>query len=286
MKANENMHEKFYCDKCDYKCSKKYLWNQHIMTRKHVKANFPANEANEKYACSICNTIFKHQSSYCRHKKKCIDMSCNDFNIEIKNKEETEKNLIMMLIKQNRELLEVIKNGTYNINNITNNSNNKTFNLNFFLNETCKDAMNIMDFVDSIKLQLTDLIKVGEVGYVEGISNIIVKNLNALNINERPIHCTDKKREVIYIKDENRWEKEDENKIKIRKAINKVASKNQRLISQFKEKYPGCNYSESKYSDQYNKLVVEAMGGSGDNDIEKENKIIHNISKNVIIDKI
>lgn len=191
-----------------------------------------------------------------------------------------------MLVKQNTELMEIVKNGTNNTTNNTNtNCMNKTFNLQFFLNETCKDAMNIMDFVDSIKLQLTDLEKFGEVGYVESLSNIITTNLKALDVSQRPVHCTDRKRETIYIKDENKWEKEDENKSKLRTAIKRIANKNIKLLPQYREKYPGCQYADSKFSDRYNKTVVEAMGGFGNNDIEKEDKIIHNISKNVVIEK-
>jgi hypothetical protein len=144
--------------------------------------------------------------------------------------------------------------------------------------------MNINDFVESIKLQVSDLENVGEVGFVEGISNIIVKNLNALDITQRPIHCTDKKRETIYIKDENIWEK-DEDQSKMRKAIKKVVTKNMRLIPKFREQYPDYNKSSSKTSDRYNKLIIESMGGSGDNDAEKEDKIIRNIVKNVVVDK-
>jgi hypothetical protein len=142
-----------------------------------------------------------------------------------------------------------------------------------------------MDFVDSVKLQLTDLEKLGEIGYVDGISNIIVKNLNALDIDKRPVHCTDAKREVLYIKDDDKWEKENENKNKLRKVIKKVANKNSKLLPEFKAKHPDCIKSSSPYSDQYNKLIVESMGGSGDNDIEKENKIIKKIAKEVVIDK-
>jgi hypothetical protein len=183
-------------------------------------------------------------------------------------------------------VMKVLENGTHNTHSHnTTNSHNKAFNLNFFLNETCKDAMNIMDFVDSIKLQLGDLEKVGEIGYVEGISKIITKNLKALDITQRPIHCTDKKREVLYVKDEDKWEKEDEDKNKLKKAIKRVVSKNQRLIPQFKEKHPDCGKSASKFSDQYNKIIVESMGGSGDNDFEKEEKIIQKISREVIVDK-
>jgi hypothetical protein len=145
--------------------------------------------------------------------------------------------------------------------------------------------MNIMDFVDSIKLQLSDLEKVGEIGYVNGISNIITSNLNALEVEKRPVHCTDKKREILYVKDENKWEKEDEEKKTLRKAIKRIASKNQRLLPIFKETHPDCLKSTSPFSDQYNKMIVESMGGSGDNDFEKEEKIIKKITKEVIIDK-
>jgi hypothetical protein len=144
--------------------------------------------------------------------------------------------------------------------------------------------MNIMDFVDSIKLQLSDLERVGELGYVEGISNIIVKNLKELDVNKRPVHCTDKKRETIYIKDENKWEK-DEEKQKLHKVVRRVTCKNQRLIPKFKELHPDCGNYHSKFSDQYNKIIVESMGGSGDNEYEKEEKIIKNISKQIFIDK-
>jgi hypothetical protein len=141
--------------------------------------------------------------------------------------------------------------------------------------------MNIMDFVDSIKLQLSDLEKVGQIGYVEGISNIITTNLKALDVTQRPIHCTDKKRETLYIKDEDKWEKENEEKKKLRKVIKKVANKNIMLLQKFKEVHPDCGKSASKYSDQYNKIIIESM----DTDKENEDKIIKNISNVTIIDK-
>ena len=281
MEAKKNMlniPQNFYCGSCDYTCSKKSCWTQHLLTSKHSKANTELNKANKEYVCEKCDIKFKHQSSYCRHKKKCFKPTI-ETNIETKD-ESSDKDLIMMLVKQNAELLEVIKNGTHNTN-----SHNKTFNLQFFLNETCKDAMNLMDFVDSIKLQLTDLEKVGRIGFVEGISNIITTNLKALDVTQRPIHCTDNKREVLYIKDENKWEKEAEEKDKIRKAIKRVAHKNIMMLPKFKESHPDCLKSESKYSDQYNKLVIESFGGSGDNDAEKEDKIIKKISNVTTIGK-
>jgi hypothetical protein len=265
-----------------------------------------------------CGKNYTARNSLWYHEKKCKDVNSESNEDANDNTEDNDKNsyndndsevklltnVVLAVVKQNQEILkensdlkhlimdtqnqmmEVIKNGTNNtlINTTNTNSNNKAFNLNFFLNETCKDAMNIMDFVDSIKLQLSDLEKVGEVGYVEGISNIIVKNLNELDVTQRPVHCTDKKRETMYIKDEDKWEK-DESNSKIKKAIKRVASKNQRLLPKFKEAHPDCGTYHSKYSDQYNKIIIESVGGSGDNDAEKEEKIIRNISKNVIVEK-
>ena len=269
----------FNCKICDYSTCRKSSFEKHLTTDKH-KMVVNGSEKLQKVAQYICNCgkSYKFDSGYYRHKKQCQ---------EINNDLLSEKELIMTLVKQNSELLEVIKNGTHNTHshNTISNNNNKTFNLNFFLNETCKDAMNITDFVDSIKLQLSDLEKVGDVGYIEGISDIITTNLKALDITQRPIHCTDKKREVLYVKDENKWEKEDEEKKKVRKAIKNVADKNSRLLLKFREVHPDCNKSNSKYSDQYNKIIVEAFGGQGNNVIDKEDKIIKNISKNVIINR-
>jgi len=304
-KKSQKVSQIFSCIDCDYKTCKKTDYEKHLSTDKHkIRTNDSKMVENDSkksqkvgklFECK-CGKIYKYDSGYYRHKKVCSEIKTElnqEINI-INNEDLSDKDLILLLLKQhtklveqNSELLEVIKNGTSNTNysHNTTNSHNKSFNLQFFLNETCKDAMNIMDFVDSIKLQLSDLEKVGEIGYVDGISNIIVKNLNALDVEKRPVHCTDKKREVLYIKDEDKWEKEDEEKKKLRKAIKRVASKNQRLIPKFKEIHPDCIKAASKFSDQYNKMIIESMGGSGDNDIEKEDKIIKNISKNVIIDK-
>jgi hypothetical protein len=229
--------------------------------------------------------VYKDNSGLWRHKKKCKENIEPNDSVELINylmKENSE--FKQMVIEQNKQMIEMSKNtGTYNTTHT--NSHNKAFNLNFFLNETCKDAMNIMDFVDSIKIQLCDLENVGNIGFVEGISKIIVKNLNSLDENMRPVHCTDTKREVMYVKDDNKWEKENEDKQKMRKVIKHVTHKNSKLLKDFKSKYPGCEKSDSKYSDKYDKLIIEAMGGKGDNDLEKEDKIIKNIAKVVVIDK-
>ena len=288
--------QKFYCENCYFGCSKLGDWSRHNSTLKHQKSEKRYKKIQKdtkktsnyivKYTCD-CGKEYNHHSGLWRHKKMC-NQQCNQ---QLK-KEPSDKDLIMMLIKENNELKTMVLdacqkiqplNNTVNSNNI--NSNNKTFNLNVFLNEHCKDAMNIMDFVDSLKLQLSDLESVGKLGFVNGISNIIVKNLNSLDETKRPIHCTDTKREVLYVKDDDKWEKENEQNHKIRKAIKRVVNKNINLISQFKDAHPDCGKSSSKFSDQYNKIIVESCGGSGDNDLEKEDKIIKNIAKEVTIDK-
>ena len=291
-KTSKTSSNEFICIECDYKCCKKFNWDRHILTSKHIKStnvnqmstkNEQKEQKGTEYMCKNCGKEYKDKSGLWRHKKKCD-----------KNEESTNKNdkLVEYLMKENTELKHMIIDVCKNVNTSQNNnsfnntnSHNKTFNLQFFLNETCKDAMNIMDFVDSVKLQLSDLEKVGEIGYVNGISNIIVKNLNALDESKRPVHCADTKREILYIKDDDKWEKEDENNKKMRRVIKKFADKNARLLPKFKEEHPDCGKYHSKFSDQYNKLIVEAMGGSGDNDLEKENKIITKIAKEVAINK-
>jgi hypothetical protein len=196
----------------------------------------------------------------------------------------------MELQKQNQEMqkqiLDVCKNGIIN-NSVTQvNSHNKTFNLNVFLNEDCKDAMNIGEFIDSIDFQLADLEQMGKIGYVDGISNIIIKNLKALDVHKRPVHCTDQKRETIYIKEAGVWTKEDDDNKNVRKLIKRVAFRNSKCIRLFKEKHPDCIKSESRYSDTYSKIVIEAMGGGSKcNDYDSETKIIRKIAKVMIIDK-
>jgi len=282
---------KYFCNFCEYRTNNKKDYVKHNLTLKHslltnVNIQLTQKSPND-YPCKTCRKIYASRVGLWKHSQKCGEVNKESDKYNTDNLV-NDRELIVMLVKQNSELLEVLKNGSNNTtNNVTNNtnSNNKTFNLNVFLNETCKDAMNIMDFVDSIQLQLSDLENVGKLGYVEGITNIITKNLQALDITQRPIHCTDKKREVLYIKDENKWEKEDEDKKKIRKAIKRVAFKNHRLILKYKEVHPDCLKYSSNYSDQYNKIIIESCGGSGDNETEKEDKIIRNISKTVILDK-
>jgi len=287
-KKSPKIPKKFECVECDYFTSNKKDFEKHCDTIKHKNVVFQQFSTEfvpkiPRLECENCHKTYKDRTGLWRHKKKCDITNCKT--------DSTDKELVMLLIKENMDfkniMMEVIKNGTHNtINNTTHtNSHNKSFNLNFFLNETCKDAMNITDFIHSLKIQLTDLENVGEVGFVNGITNIIVQNLKSLDITQRPVHCTDAKREVLYIKDENKWEKEGDENIKLRKAIKHIAFKNTKMLPEFRKKHPDCGKSESKYADQYNKLIIEAMGGKGENDKEKEDRIIKNIAKEVIIDK-
>jgi len=294
----------FSCEICDFTCSKRGDYNRHLTRPKHVENSKMVQNDTKKtsknileYSCK-CGNIYKHHSGLYRHKKICklLEKSINNIIEKESNilyDSNSDKDLIIMLIKQNAELvketndfksmmLEVIKNGTHNTTHT--NSHNKSFNLQFFLNETCKNAMNITEFVDSLKLQLSDLERVGELGYIEGISSIIVKNLKEMDVTQRPVHCTDKKRETIYIKDENKWEKDEENK-KMHKLVKRVADKNARLLPKFKERYPDYNKASSRISDKYNKIIIESMGGAGDNDFEKEEKIIKKVSKEITLNK-
>ena len=297
----------FNCILCDYNTYNKYDYSKHLTTRKHQlcsqatkNGDFSTKnrkKSQDELSCKFCKKQYKDKTGIWRHNQKCnitqIDTS-NNILENVLDKDNFINYLVKensdfkeMLLEQNKVIMKICEtSNTPTIYNNNSNNNNKSFNLNLFLNETCKDAMNISDFVNSLKIQLSDLENVGEVGFVNGITNIIVKQLKNMDVTQRPVHCTDAKREVLYIKDENKWEKEGEENVKLRKAIKHVAFKNTKLLPEFKKKYPDCGKSDSKYADQYNKLVVETMGGRGDNDKEKEDKIIRNIAKEVLLEKV
>ncbi len=291
--------DKFRCDFCSITCSCLSDWNRHIKTKKHnddkmtTKISaitgitaYHTNNTKINFDC-ICGKNYSDRKCLWRHKKSCkYDAENNS-----KDNEQFYASMIIDIVKSNnalqQQMMEMCKNGiTNNSNNIIN-SHNKTFNLNMFLNEECKDAMNIMEFVDSLQLQFSDLENVGTLGFVNGISDIIIKNLKAMDIHKRPVHCTDLKREVMYVKDENRWEKEADDNKKIRKAIKCIAQKNTKNLVLFKQKHPDCLQGDSRSSDQYNNLVREAFGGGSNNDdTTSENKIISRLSKEITIDKV
>jgi hypothetical protein len=279
--------EKFICIFCDFKCIKKSNYTNHLLTLKHQRMTnddkkMPKNAEN--LTCD-CGKSFSYRQGLWKHKTRCNYVATTDTDLTY-NSNINETATIDYLKSENAEfkkmLLEMMKSERSGNTIITN--NNKTFNLNLFLNEQCKDAMNLMEFVDSLHIKLSDLENVGKLGFVTGISNIIVENLKALDIHKRPVHCSDSKREIMYIKDEDKWGKDNQEKNKLRKAIKHIAHKNSKMIPEFKAKYPDCVHSNSQKSDQYNKLIIEAMGGIGD-DAQNETKIIKKIAREVIISK-
>ena len=307
----------FVCELCDFRCSKPSNWNIHIMTTKHKQMtasdelvtnsdSLVTPKKSSSYECSNCNKVYNSRNGLWVHSKKCT---------KIEEKETVkESSIILQLMKQNddfkniiieqnklfvgqsidmqkqnndlqQQILDICKNGI-NHNNINQvNSNNQTFNLNLFLHEKCKDAMDLSEFLESIKIQLADVMSVGELGYVDGISKLIIQNLNALDVTKRPVHCTDEKREVIYIKEAGVWTKDEDNS-KLRRLVKTVSNRNFGHTRLYKEKYPDCRNPESKYSDVYVKLVLEATGGGSKyNDYDSENKIMKKIAKVITIDK-
>ena len=290
---------KYFCDTCLTGTNNKKDFYKHLSTDKHQNSSSLTNfeqhvtdlsHLSPHYKCVVCEKIYKSRTGLWYHLKKCKPCceKSSKSQTEPIHTEPTDKELIMLLLKENSDMKKLVLEVCQKIQpSITTNTNshNKTFNLNFFLNETCKNAMNIMDFVDSLKLQLNDLERMGEIGFVNGMSNIIIKNLQNMDVTERPVHCTDQKREVIYVKDDNKWDKEEDAKPKLRKAIKYIAHKNAKLIGEFKVKHPDYKTCSSKISTQYNTMVIEAMGGIDSNDLCNENKIIKRISKEIMVEK-
>jgi hypothetical protein len=288
-KSCEKLQKTYSCECCDYLTSRKSSMNKHFLSAKHLNRTKltileqpSCNSIN--YQCKNCDKIYKVRNSLWYHQQKCKE--------QIKPVElppDSISDLVIDLIKSNhnlqKQMLEVCKNSTTNtvIAN-SHNSHNKTFNMNFFLNETCKDAMNIMDFVNSMTLEFSDLEAVGKLGYVEGISNIIIKRLNEMDIHKRPIHCSDGKREIMFVKDNNIWEKETNTYDKLRKAIKYVTKKNGDLMIPWSKNNPACMNTSHPLNDTYIQIMSQSMGGK-ESFVESENKIMKKIAKAVLIDK-
>jgi len=280
MFPTQKSSKKFHCDFCDYNTSRLSQFNRHLQTDKHKILQNPTSEKliSKTWKCN-CGKQYKHSSTLYAHKKICENKyQYKDVNLETDKEQIFNQQVI-------QELLNIVKTGTTS--NSHNTTNNKTFNLNLFLNETCKDAMNITDFVSSIKLNLGDLENTGRHGYVQGITNIVLNNLNNLEQHMRPLHCSDLKREVLYIKDNNEWLKESQEKPILTKAIKTIANENIKQIKNWKEKYPDCSDSESKKNNLYLKIVSNSMNGLTKEEADKNiNKIISNLAKEVTIDKL
>lgn len=273
----------FECFTCKYKTNNKKDYKKHISTLKHFR-NIN-NTINSQLIKCECGKEYKHLSSLSKHKKKCLHnnnlLNTNTVFELVKQNQEFKE----LIIEQNTKMIELMKEKQLVPSIINNNNctNNNQFNLNFFLNEKCKDALNIDDFVSSIQLQLTDLENTGQLGYVNGISKIFINGLKELDVYKRPVHCSDLKRETLYVKDDNQWTKESN---KLKTAINQISHKNIKQISEWIEQNPSCKDITSKKNDVYLHLVNNCMIGSSEEEINNNyKKIIHNISKEVVITK-
>jgi hypothetical protein len=302
---------KFCCKKCDFISCKISNYKKHLLSSKHKKneelmtkdyINGDINklkEADPIFSCE-CGKEYKHRQGLSRHKKTCnaqeqvatntmpLDMSYNLI-LEIVKQNQEFKELLIEQNKENQKLqqqiLEMAKEGK-TINNTTNNNNTNNFNLQFFLNEQCKDALNIMDFINQLKLNTSDLDMVGQVGYTEGISKLFIRGLKELDVFKRPVHCSDLKREVLYVKDKDAWEKDNDEKNKMKTAIKYIAAKNFKQINEWREKNPESDDYDSKRHMDYHQIVIHSMGGSTKEEDEHHyNKIIRNVAKEVTIDK-
>jgi hypothetical protein len=299
-KKHQKTSDNFYCQHCDFSCCKKGDFNRHLKTKKHLATNLhqiTSNYIAASYVCE-CGKNYKDRTGLWKHKKMCeleqhnIFSNCNPISESEMSKMTT---LFMESVKQNQELLlqnqdfqkkmfDLMKEsgGVINSHN-TITTNNTKFNLNFFLNETCKDAMNLSEFVDSLKITITDLENVGKLGYTEGISRIFTKGLKELELHKRPIHCSDLKRETVYVKNDNKWEKEGD---QLRKAIKQITNKNIKLIPKWKEENPGHQQYHNNKNDEYLKIMYESMGPTNEMEEEKSfSKIITNLAKETVIMK-
>ena len=305
----------FSCEICCYNTGNKKDYSKHLLTAKHIKKsqnvtikspddNYLIDENAKKYIC-ICGKVYKYHSSLWAHKKQCnkpidimnenipfdmvmevIKQSKEVQNVLIEQNKELQNKLLQQNEEHNKQILELSKNQqSITTNNNTTNNNNQ-FNLNFFLNETCKDAMNIVDFVNSLKLTIHDFETTGRLGFVEGISRIFIKELRNMEIEKLPIHCTDFKRETLYIKDNDKWEKENDEKRRLKWAINKVAQLNLNQIQDWQLAYPESVVNNTEANEKFTELALVALGGRGEEQENKfRDKIIRNVLKEVVLDK-
>lgn len=290
MEKSPKIPKIYTCDVCCYSTRNKKDISKHYNTIKHKNAT-NRTDSNEKipnepidYHCPNCEKSYKAKSSLWYHLKKCTSPKTEI--AEEKNSEDYQ--VITELLKQNQDLqkqiIELSKERKQYITNTTNNT--KTFNLNVFLNETCKDAINLMDFVNSLQLKLSDFENTGRLGYVEGISKIIVNGLKQMDVHKRPIHCTDTKRETMYVKDQNVWEKENSDKTRLTKAVKMIADKNLQQTQEWIKTHPDCAINNTPENENFVNTMLAVLGGqTEEEDNKNREKILRNIAKEVSIDK-
>ena len=301
LKTPKTLNE-YVCECCDFKCRNKKDYNRHLSTRKHkmIIEDKKVSPLDNQWICE-CGSSYKFSSGLSRHKKKCtfiIEAKENSKDNSKENKLQSDeinelKEQLKIKSDTNIELLSAVKemvqavkegklgNNTTN-NNTTNNTTNNQFNLNIFLKETCKDAMNITDFVNQIKLQLSDLETQGSMGYVEGISNIFIKNLDEMDEDKRPIHCTDTKREVLYVKNAGNWEKGETGRDEMKKAIDTISKNNIKQFGQWINENPQCKVAHTPKADQFHQISSEVSGSTQEKNIDK---VIRKIAKGTTIEK-
>jgi ribosomal protein L37AE/L43A len=307
MATEKTKKTKIYtCEKCDFITHKKTDYDRHLTTRKHINSNTINVENDEMrqktYGCETCDKTFMDRSGLWRHRQKCgettqpetppkVDMSVV---IELLKQNQEFKDLVMeqtkQLFSQQQLLLEAVKDGKLGNNSTNCNNNNTTnnkFNLNVFLNETCKDAISMDDFINSIEVTRDEFIHTGQVGFVEGISTVMAHRFRDMDMHTRPLHCTDLKRETIYIKNADKWEKDDADKTKMRKAVRGVAKKNMKeLWRWYNDNKPAVEQIGTDVCEDYFKFHKAALGGYGkEEDLKFEDKIMHNVLKEVQVDK-
>ena len=308
--ANKKSHKipfMYSCELCDYICYVNKDFTKHLSTRKHLNANEANNKSHivpSNFICEACNKIYKHRSSLCKHKKVCSpnitcsvqhaispNITCSIQDTSSRADEiEILSNLVKELVKSNQEtqlqnqelqkhVIELCKNGTHNT---TTNNNNKSFNINLFLNENCKNAINFHEFIENIEVSREDLMNTSQLGFVGGISKILIDQLKGLGINERPIHCTDLKRDTVYIKENNEWNKEEDD-VKIRSAIQEVTRKSMGTLIDWKKNNPEYDDCDSKFSQDCLSIQRNSVAG-----YERETlvpKVIRELNRTIIIDK-
>tara|TARA_Y100000361_G_C11161682_1_gene347840 strand:- start:1047 stop:1943 length:897 start_codon:yes stop_codon:yes gene_type:complete len=290
--------ELYICEECDFKSSKKSNYDTHLTTAKHINRTNRTEKKQKDakiFQCD-CGKVYKARNSYWYHKKRCI-IDNEDINNNLNEKDSVDSSLVLELLKENKEIraimaeqnkqmIELAKNSGNTTNNTITNNNNNRFNLNVFLNETCKDAITLNDFIQSIELNTDDFIRTGENGFVKGISHVMVERIRGMDPHIRPIHCTDLKRETVYVKDTDKWEKEDSNMTQLRKAVKVVANKNQQQLYPWQAQNPNFQILNTPECEKFFDYSQASLGGYGEEEDEKfENKIIHNVLKEVVIDK-
>ena len=291
----------FHCNECNFTTLKKSIFDKHNNTIKHLQKLNKNNDKPITYSCDICNKEYLNRSGLYKHKKSCqVLENKNELTNELREPESKKPDitidLVLDLIKQNKDLqnclveshnkIVELSQNTSTINNTTNNTTNQQFNLNVFLNETCKDAMNISDFVNSLQLTTKDFENTGKLGFIEGITQIIISRMNSVDTTKRPMHCTDAKRETLYIKDDNVWEKEDDKKTKFKKVVNQFANKNLQQLNKWKEEHPDCIHLDTPDNIDFRKYYRVALGGGTNEEDEKFfEKIKRNVLKEIVVNK-